>query len=79
MIQLEADPTLRGQGYGTQLLATAEAEGVRRGCHSAYLDTFSFQAPTFYEKCGYEIFGTLDAFPDEHQRFFMRKTLSVIS
>ena len=59
----------RGQGYGRRLLETAETEGVRLGCHSAYLDTFSFQAPQFYEKCGYEIFGTLAAFPNEHKRF----------
>jgi GNAT superfamily N-acetyltransferase len=72
---LWVDTSLRGQGYGRQLMAAAEAEGRRRGCHSAYLDTFSFQAPAFYEQCGYEVFGTLEAFPDEHQRFFMRKSL----
>lgn len=77
IITLWIDPSLRGQGYGAQLLTTAEAEGMRRGCHSAYLDTFSFQAPNFYVKCGYKIFGTLNAFPDEHQRFFMRKTFPV--
>jgi GNAT superfamily N-acetyltransferase len=72
---LWVDPGLRRQGYGTRLLAAAEAEGRRRGCHSAYLDTFSFQAPAFYERCGYEIFGTLESFPGEHRRFFMRKSL----
>jgi ribosomal protein S18 acetylase RimI-like enzyme len=69
------DPALRRQGYGSRLMAAAEAEGRRRGCHSAYLDTFSFQAPAFYKRCGYEVFGILDAFPDEHRRFFMRKSL----
>jgi GNAT superfamily N-acetyltransferase len=67
--------SLRGQGYGTRLMAVAEAEGQPRGCHSAYLDTFSFQAPAFYERCGYQVFGTLEAFPGEHKRFFMRKSL----
>ena len=69
------DETLRGQGYGRRLMKTAEAEGIQRGCHSAYLDTFSFQAPEFYLKLGYEIFGTLEAFPDKYKRFFMRKSL----
>lgn len=68
---------LRGQGYGRQLMTAAEAEGRQRGCHSAYLDTFSFQAPDFYKHCGYEVFGTLDAFPEGHQRFFMCKSLNI--
>jgi len=72
---LWVDASLRGQGYGRQLMAAAEAEGRQRGCHGAYLDTFSFQVPVFYEQCGYEVFGTLEAFPGEHQRFFMRKSL----
>jgi GNAT superfamily N-acetyltransferase len=73
---LWVEASLRGQGYGRQLMAAAEAEGRQRGCHSAYLDTFSFQAPVFYKQCGYEVFGTLEAFPDGHTRFFMRKSLS---
>lgn len=72
---LWVDETVRGRGFGRQLMETAEAEGVQRGCHSAYLDTFSFQAPEFYQKLGYEILGTLEAFPDPHKRFFMRKSL----
>ena len=72
---LWVDRSVRGQGYGAQLMAAAEAEALRRGCHSAYLDTFSFQARPFYERCGYEVFGTLEDFPAGHQRFFMRKTL----
>lgn len=73
------DASVRGQGFGRQLIETAEAEAVRRGCHSAYLDTFSFQAPAFYQKMGYEIFGTLEAFPNEHKRFFMRKSLQKLN
>lgn len=73
---LWVEPSLRGRGYGRQLMAAVEAEGRQRGCHSAYLDTFSFQAPVFYEQCGYDVFGILEAFPDEHTRFFMRKSLS---
>lgn len=69
------DAAVRDQGYGRRLTETAEAEAVRQGCHSAFLDTFSFQAPEFYLKLGYEIFGTLEAFPDNHKRFFMRKLL----
>lgn len=66
---------VRGQGYGQRLLALAEAEARQRGAEYAYLDTFSFQAPEFYKKQGYEVFGTLENFPPGHQRYFMRKAL----
>ena len=38
----------------------AETEGLKRGCHTAYLDTFSFQAPKFYTKFGYTELGCID-------------------
>lgn len=63
----------RGSGYGTALLAAAEKEALRRGCHHAYLDTFSFQAPEFYQNHGYSVFGELPDFPTGHSRFFLRK------
>ena len=66
---------LRGQGYGHQLLTAAEDEARQRGAKKAYLDTFSFQAPDFYEQHGYRVFGTLDDFPIGHQRFFLTKAL----
>jgi GNAT superfamily N-acetyltransferase len=65
----------RGGGYGTSLLAAAEQEAVKRGCQYAYLDTFSFQAPEFYQKHGYAVFGELPDFPAGHSRFFLRKVL----
>jgi GNAT superfamily N-acetyltransferase len=66
---------LRGQGYGHQLLTAAEDEARRRGAKNAYMDTFSFQAPNFYQQHGYRVFGTLDDFPVGHQRFFLTKEL----
>ena len=66
---------LRGQGYGHQLLQAAEQEGRRRGVTHAYLDTFSFQAPEFYQKHGYQIFGVLEDFPPGHKRYYLSKQL----
>src|SRR5436190_76492 len=66
---------LRRQGLGTRLLARAEAEAVAKGCHGAYLDTFSFQSHGLYFRAGYEIFGTLQQFPNGHSRHFLRKAL----
>jgi len=69
------DEKFRRQRLGTQLVRAMESEALQRGCHAAYLDTFSYQAKPFYEKLGYEVFGTLDDYPLGHQRFYMRKTL----
>ncbi len=75
ILTLWVHPGIRGKGHGRRLLAEAEKEARKRGCHSAYLDTFSFQAPSFYEHCGYKVFGKLEDFPEGHERYFMRKSI----
>jgi GNAT superfamily N-acetyltransferase len=72
---LAVDESVRKSGWGTKLLEAAHDEARRRGCHHAWLDTFSFQALPFYEKLGYTIFGTLDDFPSSHQRYFLQRAL----
>ena len=47
-----ADP-YRKHGVGSQLMAGAEAAARAEGCRAAYLDTFTFQAPKFYERLGF--------------------------
>lgn len=64
---------LRGKGYGKRLLKHAEDEARNQGARKAYLDTFSFQAPGFYKKYGYEVFGELRNFPEGHQRYYLTK------
>ncbi len=66
---------LRGHGYGHRLLERIEDEARKRGARSVYLDTFSFQAPDFYKRHGYRVFGQLDDFPPGHQRLFFTKEL----
>ena len=66
---------LRGQGWGKKLLVEAEAEGIRRGCKYANLDSFSFQAPEMYKKYGYEEFGVLDNVAGKHKWHFLKKKL----
>lgn len=66
---------LRGRGYGHRLLTVVEDEARKRGAKHVYLDTFSFQAPEFYNRHGYQVFGELQDFPTGHQRYFLRKDL----
>ena len=68
-------PQLRGQGYGAQMLALAEAESVRRGCPFAFADVADFQALGFFERQGYTTFATLPERPPGHHTHFMRKSL----
>ncbi len=66
---------LRGKGYGSRLLKCIEDEARKRGAKHMFLDTFSFQAPDFYTRLGYEIFGELPDFPPGHKRFFLKRDL----
>jgi len=66
---------LRGQGFGQRLLSLAEEKARERGARHAYLDTFSFQAPCFYQNFGYQEFGRLEDFPAGHTRYFLTKEL----
>jgi 8-oxo-dGTP pyrophosphatase MutT (NUDIX family)/GNAT superfamily N-acetyltransferase len=65
---------LRRRGIGSHLLALAEQRAVELGCHSAILDTFSFQGPAFYPRYGYQLYGALD-YPPRHRRYFLWKPL----
>jgi len=66
---------LRGDGLGSRILKLAEDEGRRRGCRAAMLYTISFQAPRFYERHGWRVFGEIACDPPGTSRIFMTKTL----
>jgi ribosomal protein S18 acetylase RimI-like enzyme len=67
--------SLRGQGYGRSLLESAEQEARARGCRVIMLDSYSFQAPAFYQKYGYELVYQLKDFPPGHQNNLLVKKL----
>jgi GNAT superfamily N-acetyltransferase len=65
----------RGRGYGSALIDAAEAEARVRGCVGIHLDTFEYQARPFYEKLGFELFGTLEGYPPGYRQFYLAKRL----
>jgi hypothetical protein len=60
------------------LYAAAEQEARRRGCTQIVLMTFSFQAPAFYAKRGFDVVATIDDHPRGHKSYLMRKRLPSI-
>jgi GNAT superfamily N-acetyltransferase len=68
--------TLRGRGIGSRIIRLAEEEAIRRGCRAAVLYTISFQAPGFYERLGYRVFGHIPCEPPGVARVFMSKELA---
>src|SRR5512142_1261990 len=59
-------PTWRGQGHGRALVNAAEQEARARGCQVILVSSYSFQAPEFYRRLGYELAWALDGFPPGH-------------
>ena len=66
---------LRVQGIGSQLLQQAESEAKKRNCRFAFVNTFQFQAPAFYQKQGYKEVFTLKDYPYIGQRHYYQKDL----
>lgn len=66
---------LQGQGSGGQLLQTAEQEARNRGCSIMILGSYSFQAPDFYLRHGYELVGRIENCPPNHTNYYFKKTL----
>ena len=65
----------RRQGLGSELIAEAERRARRRGSRIIHLNTYSFQAPRFYEKLGYRRFGAVSGSPKGESRHFYLKRL----
>lgn len=68
-------PAARGRGLGAALLARAEAEARRQGARRVILNTFSFQAPGFYDRQGYRRFGGVEPCLGKYGQYFYVKEL----
>jgi|WetSurMetagenome_2_1015567.scaffolds.fasta_scaffold583150_2 GNAT superfamily N-acetyltransferase len=69
------EEALRGKGVGKRLMSLAENNALQMGCKYAHLETFTFEARPFYEKLGYEVFGTLEDYPPGQTKYFLKKKL----
>lgn len=73
---LWVDEEYRKDGIGTILMKKLEQSAKERGATFSQVDTFDFQAKGFYEKIGYDLFGTLEDSPSEgHKRYYLKKRL----
>ncbi|MFU9136343.1 MULTISPECIES: GNAT family N-acetyltransferase [unclassified Erwinia] len=66
----------RGNNQGRALMLKAEEIAKARGCKMAYVDTFGFQARGFYEKLGYQVYGSMDGYLGKHTRYYLQKIFS---
>jgi GNAT superfamily N-acetyltransferase len=69
------EPSRRGQGIGRALLTSVESQARERGCRWAKLNTWEFQAPDFYGRLGYVVYGREIDYPPGHVNHLMRKDL----
>ena len=72
-VELLALGSARGLGLGREVMGLAEMEARRRGLTGIWLDTWTFQAPGFYEKLGFVECGRIPDYPPGHSRIFYVK------
>lgn len=67
----------RSTGLGKKLLETAEQQARDHHCTLLFGYSFGFQAPDFYIKAGYRVFGVLEDFPQGYHCHFLSKRLEL--
>ena len=72
---LWVDDAIRHQGWGSKLMKLVEEEAIKRGCTLAFTDTFTWQAPEFYSKLGYFLYGKLENLPEGNSLSYYYKKL----
>ena len=69
------DERARGSGAGAAIFAQAELFARAQACENALVETTSWQARPFYEKCGYALLATLEGRPKGHASHYLSKSL----
>lgn len=65
----------RKNGLGKRLLAEAETIARSKNCTFIKLNTFSFQAPDFYKKYGYQEIAIIENAPLGSSHYYFKKDL----
>jgi ribosomal protein S18 acetylase RimI-like enzyme len=65
----------RGLGIASALMEHACDFGKENGCHFAFVETMSFQAPEFYQKLGFEIELKRDGYAEDNSFYYLKKVL----
>jgi GNAT superfamily N-acetyltransferase len=63
----------RGQGLGRKMVLEAEKIAKAQGCIASQAYSFSFQAPGFFQKMGYEVLGVSDGYPEPVKEYYLIK------
>ncbi|MBS1513148.1 MAG: GNAT family N-acetyltransferase [Bacteroidetes bacterium] len=76
--QLWVNEISRHKGLGKTLLEKAEHEAKIKKCNQILIKSYSFQAPHFYIKMGYEIDHVQKDFPQGHNYYILTKKLDKV-
>ncbi len=63
-------------GVGTRLMDHVEAFAREKKCKGVQLSSFEFQAPDFYKKRGYDVYGEVENFAGAYKNIYLKKTFS---
>ena len=72
---LVVEKQYRGQGIATSLMNRAFEFGKSKGCSFAFVETMSFQAPTFYQRLGFNVDFSRHSYDKETSFHYLSKDL----
>lgn len=70
---LWVDEQHRGLGYASKLVSLVEDYATKAEYNCLWVDTYAYQAPEFYQKCGFVKICEVPAYQAGHARIFFKK------
>lgn len=71
--QIAVAETHRNTGLGRLMIGACENHARKTGCHTIWVDTYSYQAPDFYLKCDFQERHRIRNYRGDHDRIFFTK------